>query len=63
MKLVLAEHCDIDVTGMLERQRARVDQLGLAIAAQAPNGGRDVVGLWRRESSLAALRFLDLLVG
>jgi hypothetical protein len=62
LKLLLAENCGIDVTGMLEQQRAHVDQLGQALAGQVRGNGRDVVGLWRRESSVAALRFLDQLV-
>ncbi len=61
LKLVIAERCDIDVSAMLERQRA-------IVGARATSHGdgadlpTDVVALWRHETSDAALRFLDHLV-
>lgn len=61
LKLVIAERCGIDVTSMLERQRsivvARSTGFGADIDVTA-----DVVGLWRHETSGAALRFLDRLL-
>jgi PadR family transcriptional regulator AphA len=67
LKVVLADRCGIDAAPMLARQRARVAELAGAIAAQAPpvgppTGSRDVVILWRLESSQAALRFVDRLL-
>jgi DNA-binding PadR family transcriptional regulator len=55
LKLVLAAQCGIDVGVMLERQRAVVESISAALAG----GPDDVVTLWRRESSEAALRFVD----
>lgn len=62
LKLVLAEGCGIDVSAMLERQREQVEPMAAAFAAQVRDADAvDVVTLWRRESSSAALRFLDQL--
>lgn len=66
LKLVIADRCGIDVTAMLHRQRAVVAQLAAAVSA-APDASDDrvavdVVTLWRRETSDAALRFLDRLL-
>ncbi len=61
LKLVIAEVCGIDVTAMLDRQRAHVADLSEAIDAQIGADPADIVALWRGESSRAALRFLDLL--
>lgn len=61
LKLVIAERCDVDVTPMLVRQRAIVADLAAAIGEGA-DGPADVVALWRRENSDAALRFLDQLI-
>ncbi len=59
LKLVLAERLGVDVTAMLVEQRQHVaDQ----VAALATRRDLDVVGLWRHESSLAAMRFLDALL-
>lgn len=55
LKLVLAEQCGIDVGEMLERQRDVIESISAALA----DGPDDVVSLWRRESSEAALRFVD----
>ena len=63
LKLVLAECCSIDISRMLERQRAGIADLADAIAVQVAADPADVVALWRRESSIAALRFLDHLTG
>ncbi len=60
LKLVIAEICDLDISGMLDRQRVHVQQLAATLAGQvvaAPD--QDVVTRWRSESSQAALRFLD----
>jgi DNA-binding PadR family transcriptional regulator len=66
LKLVLADLCQIDVSDMLEEQRAHIEQMAGTLAAQV--GGTadqpiDVVALWRSESSQAALRFLARLSG
>lgn len=62
LKLVIAEQCEIDVTAMLDQQRAHIEQMAEAIATRAHgNAPIDVVALWRSESSQTALRFLDRL--
>ena len=62
LKLVIAEQCDIDVTAMLDQQRAHIEQMAAAIATRTHgNAPIDVVALWRSESSQTALRFLDRL--
>lgn len=58
LKLVIADRCGIDVTAMLHRQRNVVAELAAALVDDGAHAG-DVVALWRRESSEAALRFLD----
>ena len=55
LKLVLAEQCGIDVSAMLDRQRAVITDISSALSATAD----DIVVLWRREASEAALRFVD----
>jgi DNA-binding PadR family transcriptional regulator len=72
LKLVVAQRCGIDVTPMLHRQRALVVDLAAAIDGPpacaldgAPETGAvapDIVLLWRRESAVAARRFLDQLL-
>jgi PadR family transcriptional regulator AphA len=59
LKLVIAQRCDIDVTPMLVRQREVVAELVAAIGEHVDG---DVVALWRRATSDAALRFLDELL-
>lgn len=62
LKLIIADHCGIDISVMLAQQRAHIAQLATAISAQIDdNAPLDVVALWRSESSHAALRFLDRL--
>lgn len=61
LKLIVAEHCGIDVTEMLAAQRAQIAGMAEAIHAQVAEHPGDVVALWRSESSDAALRFLDRL--
>jgi DNA-binding PadR family transcriptional regulator len=62
LKLIIAEICGIDITSMLARQRAHIEALAAVLTAQIDDSdGTDVVALWRSESSLAALRFLDAL--
>lgn len=58
LKLVIADRCGIDVTAMLYRQREVVLELAATLVDDDEHAG-DVVALWRRESSEAALRFLD----
>jgi DNA-binding PadR family transcriptional regulator len=61
LKLVLAEECGVDIAPMLREQRARIARMAEALAESTVQDGSepDVVALWRRESSEAALRFLD----
>jgi DNA-binding PadR family transcriptional regulator len=62
LKLIIADHCGIDVSPMLEQQRARVAQMAQAMGDQIDDADAlDVVALWRTESAHAALRFLDRL--
>lgn len=62
LKLIIADVCDIDLTDMLDRQRAHIDDMAATLAAKVDeSGGTDVVAVWRSELSLAALRFLDRL--
>ena len=61
LKLVIAERCGVDVGDMLRRQRSIVADLAAAVA-DATGDGDDVVTLWRRENSEAALRVLDHLL-
>jgi PadR family transcriptional regulator AphA len=68
LKLVLADHCGIDVAAMLARQRTIIADRATALADDVAATGTgtpafDVVALWRAESSAAALRFLDRLIG
>ena len=64
LKLTIADICDIDITSMLERQRVHIAQMADAMRAQVDDDRPiDVIALWRRESSDAALRFLDRLPG
>lgn len=69
LKLVIADLCQVDVTTMLERQRVLIDDLAAALTSRVEGdagadaaSAADVVDLWRSESSLAALRFLDRLL-
>lgn len=63
LKLVFAAEHDIDVTDMLARQRALIDDQARSLAAGAAGvggpAGDDVVKLWRIEATSAAQRFLD----
>jgi PadR family transcriptional regulator AphA len=62
LKLIIAELCGIDIDDMLDRQHAHIEELAEAMTSQSNGGTRvDVVGLWREESSQAALRFLTRL--
>lgn len=61
LKLIIADICAVDIGRMLVVQRAHIEQLADAIAAQVAAHPGDVVALWRSESSTAALRFLDRL--
>jgi PadR family transcriptional regulator AphA len=62
LKLVLAERCGIDISTMLHAQRARIAEQVESLSGLLTEGGsRDVVAMWRYESSEAALRFLDQL--
>lgn len=61
LKLIIADICDVDISGMLEAQRSHITELAEAISAQIDQHPGDVVALWRSESSHAALRFLDRL--
>lgn len=61
LKLIVAEVCGIDITDMLHAQHAHITELAAAIATLIERDPSDVVARWRRESSLAALHFLDSL--
>lgn len=64
LKLVISDICQIDVSAMLAAERAHVETMAATLAANIDESGPlDVVGLWRVESSRAALRFLDRLPG
>lgn len=55
LKLVLADLCGVDRAQLLQRQRAHIAMMAETLSSP----GNDVVGLWRREASGAALRFVD----
>jgi PadR family transcriptional regulator AphA len=59
LKVALADINDLDVTDMIAAQQGRVAEL--VAAWDASDDVTDVVQLWRHESALAALRFLDRL--
>ena len=61
LKLVIADICDVDVTEMLRRQHEQILSLVEALA-EPIDAHDDVVALWRAESSLAALRFIERLL-
>lgn len=62
LKLIIADLCDIDITRMLDEQHVHIEQLATALDGQIDDDASvDVVALWRRELSQAALRFLDQL--
>ena len=59
LKLIIADICDIDIDSMLIEQHAHIERLAEAITTHLEAEPDDVVAMWRRESSSAALRFLD----
>lgn len=60
LKLLLADNCHVDISRMLDAQRAHIAELAETLAQQvASTDPPDAVALWRSESSQAALRFLD----
>ncbi len=61
LKLVLAELCGVDVAEMVQAQRSHCQ--ALADALTTDDGTGDVVQMWRAESSLAAVHFLDRVMG
>ena len=61
LKLIIAEICDIDIDSMLDEQHAHIASLAEVITTHLEAQPDDVVALWRRESSSAALRFLERL--
>jgi DNA-binding PadR family transcriptional regulator len=63
LKLVIADICGVDITEMLQKQHAHIEQMATVLQEQTTNAAEtvDVVALWRSESSQAALRFLDRL--
>lgn len=58
LKLVLAEQSGLDTAALLSAQRVIVER----VAARRPEPA-DVVALWRHESTLTVLRFLDAVTG
>lgn len=61
LKLLIAERCHIDIAAMLAQQHAHTSEISAVIATQVDDDPSDVVALWRGESSMAALRFLERL--
>ena len=62
LKLVIADICNVDITDMLQKQRAHIEEMAAVLHDQTTNDEKtDVVALWRSESSQAALRFLAAL--
>jgi len=61
LKLIVADLCSIDISNMLDAQRALIAGLAEALGAQVAEEPADAVALWRSESSIAAVRFLDRL--
>jgi PadR family transcriptional regulator AphA len=63
LKLVLADLNDIDISAMLDHQRAIVDRHATALETDDDDtdDGTDVVRLWRLEATRAARRFIDQL--
>lgn len=61
LKMLIAEVCKVDLSAMLEAQRAHINELAMVLSVQADERPDDVVALWRSESSNAAIRFLDRL--
>jgi len=60
LKLIVGEHCGIDLTPMLSKQREHIEKMATVLADQVEaSEPLDVVALWRSESSQAALRFLQ----
>jgi PadR family transcriptional regulator AphA len=59
LKLLLAEACHIDITGMLVKQRAAVEGIASALDGSADGRASDVVARWRRATAHAALSFLE----
>jgi PadR family transcriptional regulator AphA len=63
LKLVIADICGVDITEMLHQQHAHILTMVEVLTDPQPNADNDdVVALWRAESSLAALRFVDRLL-
>lgn len=61
IKLALLSRVDSDPSDLLQRQRAHLEPIADALAAEvhAATGFDHTMALWRRESVSAALRFLD----
>ena len=62
LKIVLARQNEIEITGMLDAQRRRIDELLGSFERDRPGDGTvgdDVVERWRLEAAHAAARFLD----
>jgi DNA-binding PadR family transcriptional regulator len=59
LKLVLGERAGIDTSALLEAQRGVFAPIVDGLAAGGGRGRTDPVGVWRYESSQAALRFID----
>ena len=63
LKLVVAANCDIDITEMLHQQHAHILSLVEVLADPDTNADPDdVVALWRAETSLGALRYVERLL-
>lgn len=58
LKLVLGEHCGVDLTDMLVAQRQRIEAQASVLVVERERSG-DVAAMWRYEASQAGIRFLD----
>lgn len=63
LKLLVSAELGSDPTGLLVAQKTRteelLDALGVPSAPSSPGSAHDFVTAWRRESAVAALRFVE----
>ena len=62
LKIVLAEQCAVAIDDMLQLQRQQIASLATHLERAAEAEPDDVVSQWRRQSSTAAVRFLDTVI-
>lgn len=63
LKVVLARLCSIPIDAMIEQQRSTIRHINAGLVTQLQFAPDDLVLMWRRRSTEAALRFLDDLNG